>query len=80
MNKLFAIFLFGLLTFGISTPSFSDENEHHYAWILSCTTVYRTFPYELSDDECVDMLEDFEKQYCGDVDYEVEEDENIDIP
>lgn len=76
MKKILLSILFlGVFILGIVTPSFSNEPEYHYGWITTCgVEVYRTLPYELSDEQCADLMDLYEEIYCGDIDEEVEED------
>lgn len=40
--------------------------EYHYAFMTSCgVTVYKSFPYELSDEQCLSLFDGFENTYCG---------------
>ena len=65
-KKLLPILLVGVLLSGFSTPSFSDNPEYHYAWMTTCGhTVYVTLPYELTDDQCAELMEMYEDMYCG---------------
>ena len=79
MKKFLSILFLGLFILGMSIPSFSDDpKEYHDSWITSCgQIVYRTFPYELTDEQCADMLEELEAKYCPQNKVPVEDNDSI---
>lgn len=65
-KTLFTILFLGVFVMGITTPSFSEENEYHYSWMTTCgVTVHITLPYELTDEQCADLMDLYEDMYCG---------------
>ena len=68
--KFFSKILLSLaLVFAFITTAKAEEEvteEYHYGYILSCTTFYDTWPFELDEDMCVFYLELYEEFFCGD--------------
>ena len=63
---LLSILFLGVFLLGFATPSFSDDPEHHYAFMTTCgITIYITLPYELTDVQCADLMDLYEDMYCG---------------
>lgn len=54
------------LVFAFVTTAKAEEQEYHYGYILSCTTFYDTWPFELDEEECAFYLELYEELFCGD--------------